>query len=200
MQLVQVNKCTKTAKRCGEFRTSALLYVILMKRAFLTALQASRETIKELWRANLRKVPLHTPLANPDLLAFMMDESLDEVLPSPSRIESSRPQRADWSATSELAKQGQCCGLNPYIAYFLAGEAALVAVIRGIEPGPRLSENDILTSETELLFSFRVASHREINAFCEICQISSPSAGSTDHYTRLPDACPFKQAEPPLAS
>ena len=161
-----------------------------MKRAFLRALLARRAAIKQRWRAALQSAPTHTPLANPDLLAYMMDETLDELLVTvwhPKAV----PHCNDANTTCVLAKTCNGCGLNPYIGYFLAGEAALVGAIRSIQPSHDLSENQILNAEIELLFAFRVLSHREVNSFCEICRVEHPSAAHGDQPT-LPRECPFK--------
>lgn len=119
-----------------------------------------------------------------------MDETLEELLWS-ILYPKSTAVRNDHVTTPELTITSSSCGLNPYIGYFLAGEAALVGVIKMIEPTPELSENDILCAETELLFAFRGLGHREVNAFCEICQIEKPSATHGSGCT-LPEACPYK--------
>lgn len=162
-----------------------------MKRAFLRALVEQRASIKQRWRAVLQAAPTHTPLANPDLLAHMIDETLEELL-----WEVMYPKAGtnctDAAITVGLAKRGSGCGLNPYIGYFLAGESALVGTIRTIAPTSTLLENDILCAETELLFAFRVMSHREVNAFCEICRIERPAARSGHERQTLPELCPHK--------
>jgi len=161
-----------------------------MKRAFLRAVMARRAAITLRWRATLEQAPLYTPLATPALLAHMMDRTLDELILTIKnpKVSENHSGRHDPLISS---KSCSTCGLNPYIGYFLAGEAALVSAIRSIETSATLSENDLLGSEIELLFAFRVIAHREVNDFCEICWIEHPSASFVEHST-LPGLCPFK--------
>lgn len=165
-----------------------------MKRAFLRALLARRAAIKLSWRAALQHAPTHTPLANPDLLAYMIDKTLDELLLTINYPLSST-NGSDSTTMSTLTRTPFGCGLNPYIGYFLAGESALVSVIRTVEPHAHLTENDILGGEIELLFAFRVLSHRDVNAFCEICRIEHP-AELQGEPSVLPKNCPFKNGAP----
>ena len=160
-----------------------------MKNAFLRALRARRSAIKRRWRATLQNAPTRTPLANPDLLAYMMDETLDELFVTAEHPKSSPPNH-DHIAVSVLTEVCSGCGLNPYIGYFLAGEAALVEAIRTIKPTHELTENKILNAEIRLLFAFRVLSHREVNAFCEICRVSHPSVQGNG--PSLPQSCLYK--------
>lgn len=162
-----------------------------MKRAFLRALVEQRASIKQRWRAVLQAAPTHTPLANPVLLAYMIDETLEELLWEVMYPKAST-HRSEPALTVALARSCSGCGLNPYIGYFLAGEAALVGTIKMMEPTSQLTENDILCAETELLFTFRVMSHREVNAFCEICRIERPAARFGNQPQSLPDLCPHK--------
>ena len=161
-----------------------------MKRAFLTVLLTKKDFIKQRWRDILEQAPLHSPLGNPDLFAYMMDHTLDDLI-RPTKGPKYAREDGDENVSTMLQKPCKTCGLNPYIGYFLAGEAALVSAIRTIEPGILLSENDILASEIKLLFAFRLLSHREVNHFCEICWIQNPAASSAVAST-LPTICPFK--------
>jgi len=161
-----------------------------MKRAFLRAIMTRRAVIKLRWRATLEQAPLYTPLASPALLAYMMDRTLDELILATTypKVPENHSSRHDSLITS---KSCSTCGLNPYIGYFLAGEDALVSAVRTIEVSPALSENELLGSEIELLFAFRVIAHREVNDFCEICWIEHPAA-SFEEPSTLPRSCPFK--------
>src|SRR4051794_18022051 len=161
-----------------------------MKRAFLRALLDQRTSIMQRWRATLEQAPLHTPLAKPELLAYLMDQTLDELILT-ADDSTSRDLGSGDLVTRMSPAHCSTCALNPYIGFFLAGESALVSAVRSIEADPTLSENDLLSCETELLFAFRVMSHREVNEFCEICWITHPAASSKER-TTLPRDCPFK--------
>ena len=87
--------------------------------------------------AALQNAPSRSPLANPDLLAYLIDETLGDLLASilypPVDATST-----DDVPHAELAKVTPGCGSNPYTGYFLASAAALVATTRPIEPTWRL--------------------------------------------------------------
>jgi len=164
-----------------------------MKRAFLRVLLGQRASIKQRWRAVLQAAPIHTPLANPDVLAHLIDDTLEELFWGVlyQRAGSVGNEEGD---TKYLVEMGSRCGLNPYVGYFLAGEAALVGEIKTLKPTAQLSENEILLAESELLRAFRMMSHREVNAFCEICRIERPAERcGQDH--ALPDVCPHKRTD-----
>lgn len=166
-----------------------------MKQSFLKSVMARRSTIKQRWLGYLRQAPARTPLANPELLAYMMNETLTELFAMKSAT-SAPNLEIDRTTTTVLARTACRCGLNPYIGYFLAGEAALVSVIREMKPSSCLTENDILRCETELLFSLRVLGHQEVDAFCIICRIEHPSSDSPCNSASLPSDCPFKESAP----
>ncbi len=170
-----------------------------MKAAFLRTLNRRRALIKQRWRAVLEHAPTRTPLANPQLLAYLIDDTLDELLPGPTQGAAPPSSRHPDSLVElhDAAKVflSSCrCGLNPYIGFFLAGEAALVSVIREIEPTEQLTEHEILAAETKLLFALRVIGHRDVNAFCEVCRVEHPAAMSPG-ISSLPLNCPFKKTE-----
>ncbi len=172
-----------------------------MKRAFLRTLNRRRALIKQRWRAVLEHAPTRTPLANPELLAYMIDDTLDELLSGSLSDSATPPVRHHdggefdpHDAAKALVLSSCRCGLNPYIGFFLAGESALVSVIREIEPIGQMSEHDILAAETQLLFALRVIGHRDVNSFCEVCRIEHPAAASPG-VASLPENCPFKSAE-----
>jgi hypothetical protein len=142
-----------------------------MKRAFIAALEGRRATVRHFWEASLRRVPVSTPLANPDALVFMMDETMDALFAA-ARSRSLR----HWLVADPVAHiQSSAsfrCGFNPLAAYFLAGESALVSTCGLIKAEPPLTENGLLNSQRELLFVFRVLAHRELNAFCDVCVVA----------------------------
>lgn len=84
-----------------------------------------------------------------------------------------------WLLTKKIASASQPlsilhseqhpCTVSLYIEYLLAGETAIRKVIKAIAPELRLSEAEMSEHETELLFSFRVLHHKEVNEFCEHC-------------------------------
>ena len=162
-----------------------------MKRAFLDALATQREVILQLWRDTLHQAPVNTALANPDILMFKMDDTLNELF-SMGRSRSLPAWLAEHPPSTPLIDKACCCGLNPLLAYFLAGESAMTATVRRLKAGPDLSETEILKCLGQLVFALHVLGHREINSFCEICLIESPSTAARRAGANVPALCPYK--------
>lgn len=151
-----------------------------MKRAFLNALRRRRALIKQRWRNLLEQTPVRTALGNPELLAYLIDDTLNELLASETYL-SEDVSNHEHFAEPAHKPAGNCrCGANPYIGFFLTGEAALVSVIRELLETKELNEHGILTAETEMLFALRVRAHRDVDGFCEICQIGQSNAASPE--------------------
>ncbi|HEU5080038.1 MAG TPA: hypothetical protein VFT72_12565 [Opitutaceae bacterium] len=145
-----------------------------MKRAFLHALKRRRALITQRWRNLLEQLPTRSALGKPELLAYMIDDTLDELF-EPEAYQSEDFQGCIQPATTTHKPPTHCrCGVNPYIAFFLAGEAAIVSVVRELVETRQLSEHGILFAESELLFFLRVLAHRDINGFCEVCRLQHP--------------------------
>ena len=90
-----------------------------MQEALIRTLRARRAQIRSRWDAFLRVEKVNTPLANPDTLVFLINQTLDDVfaaLRSPP----------DGNAPPEPAP---ACEHNPLLAYFLAGEQALLEAL-----------------------------------------------------------------------
>lgn len=90
-----------------------------MDRSTLRALTARRGDIKERWTRLLHLERANTALANPDTLAFLIDETLRVVF---AMLESDQlPERDTPPCCS--------CGRSPYLGYFAAGKQALLEVL-----------------------------------------------------------------------
>ena len=136
-----------------------------MDDSLISALRARTSTIRDRWEALLRVENVSGPLANPDTLIYLISSSIDQVLASLAR-----PIRKPVSlgTASALSRPACRCGCNPYLAYFIAGEQALLEVFVQTQ-----SETIDLTNREADLAAFFVAvrklATREIEAFCEIC-------------------------------
>ena len=162
-----------------------------MKTAFLHQMTLRRAEISRRWRQTLKDAPVFTALGNPDTLRYMIEPTLDRLFV----VARERPA-ACWSPESSpevrLVEAASRCALNPMIAYFLAGEAAVVSVVKEIPPCAEFSETDLLVSEGQLLLALREIGRSEITGFCEICGIESPAKVATHHCESMPERCPFK--------
>jgi len=138
-----------------------------MNAELISKLQAMRPQIRERWEALLRVERLHTPLANPDTLVYMFDQTLDEVL-------AGLPRGPVRSAGPRLTCQSKA---NPMQVYFPAMEQALLeALIHAQaghlkpEAGKRRTAAGHHAAVTELRATLRRIARREIAAFDKLCE------------------------------
>jgi hypothetical protein len=152
-----------------------------------------RSEISRRWRLTLRDGAYYTALGNPETLRYMIEPTLDRLFSETREMRESKVTHP-----VRLVDEASRCALNPMISFFLAGESALVAVVREIRPSPLLSETQLLISEGEMLERFREIGHEEVRSFCEICGIEEPAAAAHGSCAGLPAKCPYKnQPHPP---
>ena len=162
-----------------------------MKLGYLEALDGHRAEIKRKWEVLLRAAPAMTPLGNPDTLVFLMDDSLQQLF-SLLRSRSAHPWLPGHAAAARTFGMTCHCRLNPLINYFIAGEAALAFAAQTV-PRSQHHLDDLVatTCVDELLLTFRFLAHREINAFCEVCQYSPPNARNGTNGVHNKTVCPL---------
>lgn len=131
-----------------------------MDKALLQALQERRPRIRDRWETLLRIERVETPLANPDLLVYLFDRTLDAVL-------AALPVRAP----EPLRARPQCrCDCNPMRVYYFALEQALMeALIEVQAERPELGAKARVTAVTELCTTVRRIAQRELSVFDQIC-------------------------------
>lgn len=129
-----------------------------MHTSVTSQLEALRPAVKKRWEALLRLEPTLTPLANPDTLVFMMDETLAQLS---SVINARSFKRWMTSHPALLAPmQSRChCSINPLLTYYTTGELAL-----------RAAAGAVLRDDLEeVLLYFHSLGQREIEALCGVC-------------------------------
>jgi hypothetical protein len=162
-----------------------------MKLGYLEALDGHRAEIKRKWEVLLRAAPATTPLGNPDTLVYLMDESLQQLF-SLFRSKSTRQWLSQHPPAARLIGTNCHCRLNPLINYFIAGQAALAFVAQTVPRSQHhLDDVDATNCVDELLLTFRFVAHREIHAFCEVCQYSPANAKAAGHAPRGKPVCPL---------
>jgi hypothetical protein len=136
-----------------------------MQESMLAALCVRRPQIRRRWEDLLRVERASSPLADPDSLVHMIDWSLDEIfrtMPAlPARRRHVRP-----------VTSADCpCGRNPLLAYFAAGEQALrEALVMAQVEIQNLTPVERDSALSDLDYTLRQLSRREIESFCAICQ------------------------------
>jgi hypothetical protein len=136
--------------------------------ALSVLLHRNRPRIEAEWRRQLRVEPAGTPLADPDNMAHLMDETLAQL----ESLMLARPS-SRWLTLRKTHLEplrSLCpCGLNPLLAYFGTGAETMNTV---------LADAADLTKEeiNELREAWHFLAQGEIEALCEGChRICAPS-------------------------
>lgn len=130
----------------------------------LQKLRARDSAIRERWETLLRIERVSGPLANPDALVHLIPDSLARVYKALAKRQIHRGPEP-----TSLTKLPACdCGNNPYLAYFVAGEQAIVEslVLLQAELPPEQRNNE---DATDVIRAIRQLAGSEIDAFCGIC-------------------------------
>lgn len=134
-----------------------------MQVDFLHQLRGRAAIIRERWEALLRVEPVNGPLANPDALVHLIPQSLEEVF---RRLAEGAGQAA---VADERIRALPCdCGHNPYRAYYVAGEQAVleaVVLLQAERPDLQRAKADL----AEAISVIRKLARADIDAFCGIC-------------------------------
>jgi hypothetical protein len=158
-----VKTCTPLSKSCVA-PTNFSAYLSSMHPELIDDLRDRSASIRERWETFLRGERVTNPMANPDVLVYLIPETLDQVLEA---LEN--PSRAPVSIRAAKAVVPDCdCGNNPYSAYFIAGEQALcetLVLLQSISPVYKRQKSDL----SELVFSIRKIAKRDIDLFCSAC-------------------------------
>jgi hypothetical protein len=146
-----------------------------MQETLLQGLKAHRRKIHSRWEVLLRTERVNTPLAYPDSLVHLIDWTLDQVFDA---LQTAATRKRSDRVHIHAAARPDCpCGRNPLLAFFLAGEQALLEALV-LEQASRLSidPTDRDTALAELYRAVRSIARREIESFCSVCQYRA-----TDH-------------------
>ena len=131
---------------------------------WLADLVTHRLQLKTEWNARLHLAPPSTALAAPDILLYRMNDTLDQL---DSLLRSPSAKRwVDWRPAQLARLPEQCrCGLNPLLAYFLTGGAALDSVLPDLGGAARTTVDQAWT----------LLAQSEIESLCAICRrVGSP--------------------------
>lgn len=102
-------------------------YCPAMQEVYLRALMAGRAQIRARWESLLRIEKVNTPLANPDTLVYLFDQTIDEVFAALRHHPAPRATPPPAGA----------CDKNPLFAYFVAGEQAVLEALVLVQAGAR---------------------------------------------------------------
>jgi hypothetical protein len=183
-------KCAKLAKPCAA-EEGVPCHTGAMKQGYLEALDGHRADIRRTWEILLRAAPATTPLGNPDTLVFLMDESLQQLF-SLFRSKSAHQWLSRHPPAARIVGLSCHCRLNPLINYFIAGHAAMAFAAQTV-PRSQHHLDDLAATACvdELLLTFRFLAHREIHAFCEVCQYLPGNARAAANGAHSKPICPL---------
>lgn len=140
-----------------------------MQESFIHDLRVRRTEIHARWEALLRTERVNTPLANPDALVHLIDWTLDQIF---AGLRHAGTRRRHDARTAAAEARPECpCGRNPLLAFFLAGEQALLetmVLLQASAGKPDPVERD--EQLADLYHAIREISRREIESFCAVCQ------------------------------
>lgn len=152
------NKCTPLRKSCCDVRAWHV-HTVGMDPTLIARLERLRPAIKREWAALLRNEPTLSPLGRPDTLAYLMDETLNQLAKG-ARTHSLRTWLRRSPALFASLQRGCRCGLNPLLNYYSTGELALRASLHGRFP-PQVCEG--------LLTIFHLKAQQELETLCTVC-------------------------------
>lgn len=140
-----------------------------MQESLLNSLCARRSAIHARWETLLRTERVTTPLAYPDALVHLIEWALDQIFVA-LRDPAIR-KKADHVSVRAMARPECFCGRSPLLAFFIAGEQALLEALV-LEQAAHLPidphERD--GALNELYYVLRTMARREVDAFCSVCQ------------------------------
>jgi len=126
-------------------------------------LEALRPALKREWEGLLRSEPAPSPLGNPDVLVYLMNETITRVIAGLRDRPLEHWTHHARALRTPLHRHCQC-GFNPLLKYYATGEIALhVVVAQGI---PEYQE--------EILTCYHMLAQKEIDTLCAVCQHRAP--------------------------
>ncbi|WP_232766593.1 hypothetical protein [Geminisphaera colitermitum] len=135
-----------------------------MHHTLIVALLARRNFLRARWEGKLRALPPSSALAEPDALVHLMGWTLEQFY--------QELQPTGRPPPPPDPESPHCpCGINPLIAYFVTGEAAVLEEMLdpqgrwiALEPDQRMEEM------ARARAAIRRVAAREIESFCAVCQ------------------------------
>lgn len=139
-----------------------------MQESLLNSLCAQRSAIHARWDVLLRTERVTSPLAYPDALVHLIEWALDQIF---AGLRDPATRRKADHAGGRAAPRPECpCGRNPLLAFFLAGEQALLEALV-LEQAAHLpvDPNERDRALNQLYYVIRAIARREVDAFCSVC-------------------------------
>jgi hypothetical protein len=135
-----------------------------MEESLVQPLQARRAEIRSRWSDLLHVERALSPLAHPDTLAFLLDETLENIFTGLSSAVGQKNPAPAWPRCA--------CGLNPYLRFYVAGELALLEALVLIQADIHVRDaNARDRAVLELYAVVRRFACNDVELFCSLCQL-----------------------------
>lgn len=135
-----------------------------MEESLVQPLQARRAEIRSRWSDLLHVERALSPLAHPDTLAFLLDETLENIFTGLSSAVGQKNPAPAWPRCA--------CGLNPYLRFYVAGELALLEALVIIQAEIHMRDaNARDRAVLELYAVVRRFACNDVELFCSLCQL-----------------------------
>lgn len=149
-----------------------LEYFVMEPKSATTLARRRPELLAE-WKLQLRSAPVVSALALPASLEYLMTRTLDDLAIHLGLKTPATP--VDWPP--------RCgCGRNPFRAYYLTGESALINVLAAHSPA----------SLERARAAWQQIASAELGAFCGLCQFCGTA--------KLTGGCQSESAQPSKAA
>lgn len=151
-----------------------------MKESLLHSLERRRAEIRLRWAALLKLEKPPSPLADPDILVYLFDRTLDEVLTVQPAARRPPPSPASR------------CACNPLQHYFSTLEQALLETLVWVQlDEPTLTAEERVASVGDLCASLRRVARREIILLDGLCQHLAANRPALDPHQGSPSGKPL---------
>lgn len=144
-----------------------------MEESLVRSLRARRANIRSRWNDLLRVEGALSPLAHPDTLVFLLDETLEKIL---SGLNSPGGEVNPGTLGAAPAWPRCDCGRNPYLRFYLAGEHALLEALVLIQA--EIPVRDATARDLAVLELYEVVrrfARDDVELFCSLCQLHGQS-------------------------
>jgi hypothetical protein len=135
-----------------------------MEESLVQLLRTKCAGIRSRWSDLLRAERALSPLAHPDTLAFLLDETLENIFTGLSSAVGQKNPAPAWPRCA--------CGLNPYLRFYVAGELALLEALVLIQADIHVRDaNARDRAVLELYAVVRRFACNDVELFCSLCQL-----------------------------
>ena len=135
-----------------------------MEESLVQLLRTKCAGIRSRWSDLLHVERALSPLAHPDTLAFLLDETLENIFTGLSSAVGQKNPAPAWPRCA--------CGLNPYLRFYVAGELALLEALVIIQAEIHMRDaNARDRAVLELYAVVRRFACDDVELFCSLCQL-----------------------------